>query len=346
MLRTRWILVLAGLILFAPNLSAQNAADRDTIYDPGPWKTTGKLTLGIAQSAFTSNWASGDKGSYSWISRFNFNAERQFTRTFNWSHDLRLAYGETANQIDDPDDPGSNKWARPEKTEDQIQYETIGRFHLRNGYVDPYLSFRYDSFFFDESDPVGSIAFNPMRFKEAGGITRVIHKTDKYQTLTRVGFGFRQTYRRSFTDDTGDNTTSGTTNDGGFEWQTDVTEPLFTEKIVYNGQLLLFWPIFYSEKDVLEQFDELAQAADPSRESVSDFWKDVNVNFQNTFSTNVTKWLGFTLFVQAVYQKYDQSIVIDLDQPIDDVIATVDSGIRKQVQFKQTLALSVNISIF
>ena len=122
----------------------------------GLWVVDLYVGLGLAQSAYSDNWKTGDKGSLAWVANLGFEAERQFSDTFNWYNVSKLAYGETANQIDDPDHPGENKWAKPEKTNDLIYLESVGRFTL-GGFVDPYAAFRLDSYFSDESSPLGSI---------------------------------------------------------------------------------------------------------------------------------------------------------------------------------------------
>ena len=123
----------------------------------GQWALDLRWGLGIAQSAYSDNWKSGDKGSLAWISHLDFEAERQYSGSFNWYNVVKLAYGETANQIEDPDDPTKNKWEKPEKTSDMIYGESVGRFNTR-GLVDPYVAFRLDSNFSDESDPRGGFS--------------------------------------------------------------------------------------------------------------------------------------------------------------------------------------------
>ena len=90
--------------------------------------------------------------------------------------------------------------------------------------------------------------------------------------------------------------------------------------------------MLFSDSDALKEFDEAAQAADPSRESVQDFWQTPSVNWQNTFDAKITSWLAINVFLQMIYQKYDPTTTLDSSLPIDAQIALVDGGIRKSPQ--------------
>ena len=319
---------------------------------PGPWAygVLGGLTLG--QSAFSDNWSGGDKGTINWVASANLEAKRQFSSKFNLANTLQLAYGETSTQGADPSDPGRKVWSAPDKTSDLILFESVGRFTLQK-VVDPYLGFRLDSQFLDESSPIGPLNFNPIKLTETAGVARVLHcgREDstgcKEEWIARGGFGFRQTLAKSFTDATGDNTERFTTNDGGLEFTSTAKYPLASDRIVYVGNLNVFYPVFYSLSDQLEEFDRIARAADPGREAVADFWKSPDVNFQNTFTSSLTSWLNVSLFAQWVYDKFDSATNVAVDGVEGNAAALqlltgeVDGGIRKAGQFKQTLGIGL-----
>ena len=123
---------------------------------------------------------------------------------------------------------------------------------------------------------------------------RCSRKTDEAELISRLGFGLRQVYAKSFEPSTLRKLSSNS-NDGGFEFQTDVTEPMLDKKIIYKGQLLVFWSVFYSKSDELEDFDRRVTAGEgaippsPAHESVGDFWKEPDVSFQNTFTAGITE---------------------------------------------------------
>ncbi len=333
------------LVLAAPIARAAAA-------EPGPWAygVLGGLTLG--QSAFSDNWSGGDKGTINWVLNANLEAKRQFSRSFNLANTLQLAYGQTSTQQADPASPGRKVWSTPDKTSDLILFESVGRFTL-NKFVDPYLGFRLDSQFLDESDPLGAIKFNPVKLTETAGVARVLHcgRPDsagcKEEWIARTGFGFRQTLAKAFVDAAGDETERFTTNDGGVELASTAKYPMANDRIVYTGNLNVFWPVFYSLSDELEEFDRIARDADPSREEVADFWKSPDVNFQNTFTSSITSWLNVSLFAQWVYDKFDAATNVAVDgvegdaSALDLLTKEVDGGIRKAGQFKQTLGIGL-----
>jgi hypothetical protein len=255
---------------------------------------------------------------------------------------LQIAYGQTARQTKDA--TGQLRWDRPDKTTDLIAAEAVGRWTL-HGVVDPFLALHLDTQFNDQSSPLGTIRFNPIKLKETAGIARMLKKTDDAELLTRIGFGLRQTLGRSFVPSTLQKS-SFTSNDGGFEWQTDVTQPVMDKKVLYKGQVLVFLPIFYSKNDDLKQFDALAIAAAPGREAVADFWKSPDVNFQNTFSAAITKLLSVNLFAQLVYDKFDSAANVDPSRAVADQIVEIDRNVRKAGQFKETLALALSYRLF
>jgi hypothetical protein len=349
--------VFAGVLLSALLLPFGAVAQDETDGppEPGPWSYGVVGGLNIAQSAFSDNWAGGDKGTINWVANADLSAERQVTPEFHWSNKLELAYGQTATQVSVTDTLPSGavmikrdkEWSRPDKTTDRIFFESLGRFTL-DLWVDPYVSAQLEAQFVDESDPIGSLLFNPLKITESAGIARVFRKTEEEELTSRVGFGFRQSIGRTFTDATGDETESFTTSDGGFEFRTDAKKPLHEKRILYQGRLKVFYPVFFSQSSDLEDFDALAIAADPFREEVADYWKSPDVDFLNTFSAEITSWMSVILLVQWVYDKYDAATNVDLANwdPSDPathapVISEIEGGIRKSGQFKQTLAIGL-----
>jgi hypothetical protein len=335
-LMQRELLLGAAALLVVP-LTA--GAQDSTTTEPGPWNYHAVVGLNLSQSTFSDNWAGGDQGSITWVLKSDSGAERQLSRRFHWKNDLQLAYGQTSKQ--ESDASGDKDWTAPDKTTDLIQFESLGRFTL-DRWVDPYVGVRLESQFVDQSSALGNILFNPVRLKETGGVARVFQKTEDRELISRAGFGFRQNIARTFADATGDATDTFTTNDGGFEWQTDAKYPMAAGKIQYKSQLLVFVPVFYSQSGDLEDFDTAALLTDPSREAVADFWRVPDVNFQNTFDAKLTEWLSVNLYLQWIYDKFDAATNVDTSLPAAQLIAEVDGGIRKSGQFKQTLALALS----
>lgn len=223
------ILVFTALCAVAP----VQAADAPKALEPGPWKLSWVAGLNLSQSSFSDNWAGGDKGSIVWVLNSDTKAERQFNTKYDLSNHLQLAYGQTVQQQPDPADPGRLVWAAPQKSNDLILFESVSRFTL-GGWVDPYGALRLDSQFRDQSSPLGTIPLSPIKLTESAGIARALQKTDERELITRLGFGFRQTLARQFDPATGAKV-NVSTQDGGFEWQTSATQPMWDKKVLYKG---------------------------------------------------------------------------------------------------------------
>lgn len=333
-----------ALLAFLPPLPAAPArADDAKPPEPGPWKFSTVLNLNLSQSSFSSNWAGGDKGSIVWVLGANSAAERQLSRSFNLLNTLQLAYGQTSKQVDDGS--GGRVWDTPDKTTDQIVLESVGRWTTTK-LVDPYLSLRGETQFEDQSNPLGVLRFNPVKLKESAGLSRVLHKTDDALTLTRLGFGLRQAFGRTLVAGPPLARERYSTNDGGFEWQTTVKQPLLQKKVLWTGSLLVFQPLFFSDARDLEAFDAEARAADPRHENVAGFWRTTDVGAQSLFSAQITKALGVELFAQWVYDKFDNATNVDPAKPLDVRAAEIRRSVRKAGQFKETLALALRYQLF
>jgi hypothetical protein len=336
------------LLVAAMVVAAAAHADPPPPAAPGPWKFKTVLSLNLSQSSFSSNWHGGDTGNMSWVANADGAAERQFSRHFNLLNTLQLAYGQTSRQ--EPDAGGQLKWDTPDKTSDMIAFESTGRWTLQS-FADPYLALRLDSQFLDQSDPVGDILFNPVKLKESAGLARVLLKTDSAQVVTRLGFGFRQTFGFSFSDPLTKKKDQFISNDGGVEWQTNAAGRVLDDKVVVIARLLVFQPVFYSEADHLKQFDGLGAAANPSYQAVADFWKATDVDLQATFSTAITKHLNVNLFAQFLYDKFDSAANVEgtLDQTIANGYLPgndIEHNVRKAGQFKETLSLGLTYQLF
>lgn len=331
------------IALLTLSAAAPALAGEAKLPEPGPWKFTTVLNLNLSQSSFSSNWAGGDKGSIVWVLGANSAAERQFNRSFNLLNTLQLAYGQTSKQVDDG--TGGRTWDTPDKTTDQVLFESVGRW-TTTAFVDPYLSIRAETQFEDQSNPLGVLRFNPVKLKESAGVARVLKKTEDAEAITRVGFGFRQAIGRTFVAGPPVAKESFSTNDGGFEWQTSVKQPVLQKKVLWTGTLLVFQPVFFSGSGDLEDFDTEARAADPAHEDVADFWRTTDVSAQSLFSAQITKSLGVELFAQWVYDKFDNAANVDPARPLDVRAAEVRRSVRKAGQFKETLALAFKYQLF
>ncbi len=322
-----------AMVLIAGVVAPVLAADDTEI---GVWKKEIKLGLNILQSSYSNNWNGGDKGSVVWSGNFDARLENQFSEGTSWRNILKVAYGQSHKQ--DRDENGALYWEKPDKTDDIIDFESLFRMTPKSGW-DPYVSFTFTSMFEDNNDEYDRIlSFNPLTFKEALGISRPWIKEDDRKLMTRLGVAFIQNSRQFFLNPFPDEATQR-------ETSTEVAAELITEykvgaldgRVDWESKLTMSLPFSYSGKSIFE--DGGFTTIDPLPDDVADYTTALDVDWENTFTANITKVISVKLFLRWVYDKYDNSVkpVVENGDLINE--ADVQNAIRKAGQFKQTLAL-------
>ena len=267
MKRTTFVLV---LVLFMVGLYAEG------------WNTTADISLNMNQNSYSDNWAGEEKGSISWAFNSNLLAEKQLTTKIHNKNTLKLAFGQTHNQVVID---STKKWIKPDKTTDLIDFESMFRLTL-GVFVDPFASVRLESQFLDESGDETK-SFNPNILTETFGIARVFLKDEKRELSTRLGAAFKQ-YIDSNVDEN--------TNDGGIEFVAEYRSPLANELINYNTKLNLYKAMFYSLSDDVEGT------------VYEDDWKTIRLNWDHIFTATITKLINLNLFVGLIYNEMDLDI--------------------------------------
>ena len=270
------------------------------------WNMAADLSLTMNQNTYSDNWAGEEKGSISWVFNANFLAEKQLTVKVHNKNTLKLAFGQTHTQM--LDELGEKYWAKPDKSTDLVDFESMFRFTL-GAFVDPFASFRDETQFLDESGYETEI-FNPNIFTETFGIVKVFIKDDTQEFSTRLGGAFKQYFDRHLDDNT---------NDGGVEFVGEYRKPFAENIIKYSTTLNLYKPIVYSESESLEGQEN------------EDDWKQVRMDWQHDIDISLTKLINLKLFVQLVYNK------TDLD---------INGEALDEIQFKETLGLGLNYKLF
>lgn len=344
--RTRLIAILIVGCAAAGTAAAQTTGDakkdEKRVLVVGKWYPTAEAGIGITQSSYSDNWAGGDRGSIVWTALFSGNLENQLHPKVHWNNTLKLAYGQTHQQAVGAD--GTRVWDRPDKSTDLVDLESLARFTL-GGYVDPFASVRFESQFQDASDPSGRVlALNPLKFKESAGIARKFIDQEDRALLSRLGLALRQTSRRSYQNPAPDAATSSeTTNDGGLEWVTDYKRKILENRVAWTSKLSLYQPFFYSGKDALKDLapEELALARLDS--DIADFSTAMDVDFENLFSSQITKLLSVNLYTRWIYDKYDNSVlpVVAAGGGSLQNAPALRQAVRKAGQFKQTLSVGL-----
>ncbi len=330
--------VIAAAVFCVALDGAQAAEKKERIV--GKWYPSLESGMNLTQSSYSDNWSGGDRGSIVWTAILNGTLENQVHEKANWYSALKLAYGQTHNQ--EADDEGGRTWARPDKSTDLVDLETIMRLTL-GAFVDPFVSARLESQFQDASDPLGrNLTFNPIRLRESAGVARRFIDEEDRSLLSRLGFTLRQGIRKQFKDAESDDTVTETTNDGGIEWTTDYKTKILEDQVTWASRLSFYQPVFFSGKDDLEGLSaaQLEAAGLPS--DVADYTTVMDIDFENIFTTQITRLLSVSLYTRWMYAKYDNSVkpLIDDDGELTNPV-TVSDAIRKAGQFKQTLSLGV-----
>ena len=315
---------------------------KEKVLEVGKWYPNLESGINLTQSSYSDNWAGGDKGSVVWTFITNGALENQLSPQVNWSNVLKLAFGQTHQQGTDM--AGRRVWERPEKSTDLIDFETIFRFTLKWP-LDPFVSTRFESQFQDASDPYGrTLSLNPMKFRETAGAAKKLIDEEDRSLLSRVGFSFRQSARKLFATppEEGDRTNTETANDGGVEWITDYKTKILEDRVSWTSKLGFYQPVFYSGTDEFESLTEKQLAAAGLDPDVKDFTTTLDVDWENIFSSQITKVLSVGLYVKWIYDKYDNTVppVLTEDGELGNA-GDVKAAIRKSGQFKQTLSVGL-----
>jgi hypothetical protein len=247
-----------------------------------PWALSLNANLNANQNAYSSNWTGTETGLLSWAAGVDFGAESQLSSITNNKNTLKLALGYTTAQ----DTAGT--WGKPGKSTDLIDFESVLRFTL-GAFVDPFASARLESQFIDASDTGLTRYVNPMKLTEALGVARVIFKRPKSELVSKFGGAFKQNIDRQRLDTQGARSTV-LDNYGGLLFTTDYNTPLFNEAVTYTSKLSVFQALFFSGASKLTGPDK-------------DYWKMPDVNWENTFTANITKLLVVNLYAQLQYDR-------------------------------------------
>ena len=150
------------------------------------WQKYLDLNLTATQNSYSDNWTGGEAGNVSWVANANSGFEKQLSEKLNSKTTIKLAFGQTHAQ-----DQETKRWAKPTKSTDLIDIETLARLTLHT-WMDPYAAVRFESQFLDASYPALKRYVNPKKITESGGISKQFHKTEKNEILSRLGLALRQ----------------------------------------------------------------------------------------------------------------------------------------------------------
>ncbi|MFZ5979256.1 MAG: DUF3078 domain-containing protein [Candidatus Zixiibacteriota bacterium] len=271
--------VLATLLLFNISFSA-DAAD-DSTYTG--WKTSLIVDVTATQTAYSDSWVGGEAGAFNWVGNLNGTAERQLKPWFDLRSTLKLSFGQTMTQ------DTSKTWSKPRKSTDLIDWDNLGRFTLHK-FVDPFVAFRLESQFMDASFEAKKRYLSPLTLTQSAGIARKFYEKDKDLLLSRLGLAVKETFRKGIIDSVNAITEDSTFVDGGIESVTDFTMT-FNEKLMVTSKLTLYKAFFFSKKD------------DVKGTPAEDYWKAVDVNWENIVGASLTKIVSVFFYTKFLYDK-------------------------------------------
>ncbi len=250
------------------------------------WKKSAVLDFTTTQTSYSDSWTGGEAGAVNWVANLNGSAEKQFTDWFNYRTNLKLSFGQTLTQ--DVTVEGK-PWKKPKKSTDLIDWEHVGKYTV-GWYVDPYTAFRIESQFYDGSVSAKKRWLSPLKLTESAGFARKVYEKDKDFVTTRLGFAVREIFTTEFTDTVTWATETNSATDGGFESVTYIVLTL-KENLKYTGKLSMYKAVVYSKKDEIK--------GQPNE----DYWKAVDINFENIISASITKIVTVNLYTQFLYDK-------------------------------------------
>ena len=270
-----------------------------------PWSKSLDTDLTLTQNSYSDSWTGGETGNISWVWNANGVFEKQVSPSFQFKNTSKFSFGQTHIQNEE-----TKNWSKPKKSTDLIDIENLGLFTLHK-YVDPFVGFRIESQFLDASVPSINRYLSPLRLTESAGIARKFYKKEKDELLSRLGFAFKQTITKAVVDTAINTTETITDNDGGIESVTDLNYTL-SQTLRYTSKLSLYKALFYSKSDEVK--------GTPAE----DYWKAIDINWENRLSAAVSKYITVSLYMQLLY----------------------DKQIDRRGRFKETLSLGVTYKLF
>ena len=331
------ITALVALMIVATAAMAQAQETMDEKVAAGKWGSELKLGANLLQSYYTDNWNGGDTGSIVWNGTLDAVAQKQLGASWRWYNTLNLAYGQNHQQEREGDEL---RWRKPDKTTDRFDAETL----LRNNAAKwgPYLGVRFKSRFFDQTDPRGDFTMNPLEFFETVGISRLMVDTEEKKFFFRFGATVHQMIRDMFLDPVyGDDAVNEKSSDAGLELTLNYADKKLAANLEYEGQLRFSQAFYYSAKGDIEDIGaaELENAGLPT--DLADYTTTLDIDWENTFTANITSVINVQLYLRWVYDKYDNSATPVVVDGVMHNVATVNGSIRKAGQFKQTMSLGL-----
>jgi hypothetical protein len=262
------------------------------------WKYTSNFNLALTQNAYSNSWAGTELGSISWAVNSNSTADKQLSELILNKNTLKLAFGQTHSQKLDVNN--KRYWAKPEKTTDKIDFESVFRFTM-HGYVDPFISGRFESQFIDYSDLLKTRIINPSQFTESAGIAKTFIDKPDQNLNSRLGGAMRERIDRQSLRLPSTTRKTYTESDAGIDFVSIYNLTYKPKDISFNSRLELFQALYNSK----------------SKDMPNNNWKATDITWENTMGMKLYGALTLGLYMELLYDKEQD----------------------KRAQFKETLGL-------
>jgi hypothetical protein len=298
------------IVLAAARAAFPQAPADTTAAPPEGWVVKSSIGLSLNQSSFNTAWAGDEVGTVSWIATSKSEASNLLAPWVDWHNGLLLQFGQTHQQ-----DPDRSHWMAPLKSADKITYRGNLLFKI-SSFVDPFVAFDVDSRFYDQKTAAGTGGievtdrklFTPTLFTESAGVARELSNNSYSRIVTRFGGALKQTVDRLATfDPVAASFDTRNRTDAGLEWFTQSRLAAKEDRTVFHSELRVFKNLATSEKDP----------------QARNHWPAVDVDWQNTLTNKIYKWVGFDLFWQVLY----------------------DKQVNEVGQYKQTLGLAITYQL-
>ncbi len=259
------------------------------------WIRSANAGFVLNGNTYSDNWTGGEAGTMAWKLLSNLMAEKQINTKINTRNTLELIFGQTYNQ-----DIDTREWSPPLEGTDRIDLESVLRFTL--GWVlDPVIAVRMQSQFYDNRVDDNERYINPISLTESFGVARALFKSKKNELIIRTGAALKQSIDRNIIDSETSEKATNISNEGGLELVADLNTRTADERITYKSKLSIFEALFKGD------------------EGNDDYWRYPDIDWENTLSAGITKYLTVDLYVQLLYDReiaekprYRQSLALGL----------------------------------
>ena len=270
------VLFLAALFLAVSN----SYSDTEPVSDANDWKLTYALDLSVALNAYSDNWTGSDLGTFTWILRNDFVAEKQIVDWLNSRTNLKLQFGQSSTQ-----DRETKVWAPLQKSSDQILVESVQRLTF-GLFTDPFVSAGLMTQFVDETDTLRTRSFNPLELKGSAGAIKDLYRTEQSFLSSRLGFAMRKQIDRDVLhEDLVRRTVSST--DGGLDLVFDFKYMSENEVFDISSRLDIYSALFRVDDD----------------ESDNSYWRHPDVNWDSRVGISLARFLMLGINLQLLYDR-------------------------------------------